>query len=69
MNRVLLNALRFLQLALEEMKQFPQDNDYDVLKNELGGIEMILLNLDNNSIQNVLLQVYISECSNLLGRI
>lgn len=64
--RILLSVLQFLRLSLQELPKFQLTGDEMDLKNQLGVIELALMNLDSTSYHSPLLPLYITECLNLL---
>lgn len=69
MFRWMLSGCRFLQRSLQSFKNsnYTQHSSYTLMREQLGDLEMVLLNIENGSIHNVLLKMYITECTNLLG--
>lgn len=67
--RWMLSACRFLQRSLQYLKNsdYTHHDSYPLLREQLGGLEMVLLNIESGSIRTVLLKMYIKECTNLLG--
>lgn len=64
--RGLLSILQFLRVILQELQKMELTGEVMDLKNQLGLIEVSLMNLNGSSFHNPLLPLYITECLNLL---